>query len=114
MRISDWSSDVCSSDLSSNYMVQDLCFYLERLGVRIEGIGTTTLSVAGCAEIDVDVDYAPSEDPIEAMSLLAAAIVTKSSITIRRVPIEFLEIELALLEEIDRKRGGWGKSVSVR
>src|SRR3546814_6463047 len=50
---------------SSNYMVQDLCFYLERLGVRIEGIGTTTLSVAGCAEIDVDVDYAPSEDPIE-------------------------------------------------
>lgn len=85
---------------SSNYMVQDLCFYLERLGVRIEGIGTTTLSVTGLADIDVDVDYAPSEDPIEAMSLLAAAIVTKSSITIRRVPIEFLEIELALLEEM--------------
>jgi UDP-N-acetylglucosamine 1-carboxyvinyltransferase len=34
------------------------------------------------------------------MSLLAAAIVTQSSITIRRVPIEFLEIELALLEEM--------------
>jgi UDP-N-acetylglucosamine 1-carboxyvinyltransferase len=34
------------------------------------------------------------------MSLLAAAIVTKSEITIRRVPIEFLEIELALLEEM--------------
>jgi UDP-N-acetylglucosamine 1-carboxyvinyltransferase len=28
---------------SSNYMVQDLCFYLCELGVRIEGIGTTTL-----------------------------------------------------------------------
>ena len=28
---------------SPNYMVQDLCFFLERLGVRIEGIGTTTL-----------------------------------------------------------------------
>ena len=51
-------------------------------------------------EIDVDVDYAPSEDPIEAMSLLAAAIVTESEITIRRVPIEFLEIELATLEEM--------------
>lgn len=85
---------------SPNYMVQDLCFYLEKLGVRIEGIGTTTLTVHGCSEIDVDVDYAPSEDPIEAMSLLAAAIVTKSEITIRRVPIEFLEIELALLEEM--------------
>ncbi|MDP2773563.1 MAG: UDP-N-acetylglucosamine 1-carboxyvinyltransferase [Nocardioides sp.] len=85
---------------SSNYMVQDLCFYLQRLGVGVEGIGTTTLTVSGLAEIDVDVDYSPSEDPIEAMSLLAAAIVTKSSITIRRVPIEFLEIELALLEEM--------------
>ncbi len=85
---------------SPNYMVQDLCFFLEKLGVRIEGIGTTTLTVHGVSEIDVDVDYAPSEDPIEAMSLLAAAIVTRSEITIRRVPIEFLEIELALLEEM--------------
>jgi UDP-N-acetylglucosamine 1-carboxyvinyltransferase len=85
---------------SSNYMVQDLCFFLERLGVKIEGIGSTTLTVHGVTEIDVDVDYAPSEDPIEAMSLLAAAIVTGSEITIRRAPIEFLEIELALLEEM--------------
>ncbi|MBA3264835.1 MAG: UDP-N-acetylglucosamine 1-carboxyvinyltransferase [Nocardioidaceae bacterium] len=85
---------------SSNYMVQDLCFYLSKLGVRIEGVGTTTLTVHGVTEIDVDVDYAPSEDPIEAMSLVAAAIVTSSCITIRRVPIEFLEIELALLEEM--------------
>ena len=85
---------------SSNYMVQDLCFYLQKLGVEVEGIGTTTLRVTGKASIDVDVDYSPSEDPIEAMSLLAAAIVTKSVITIRRVPIEFLEIELATLEEM--------------
>ncbi|MFN8192609.1 MAG: UDP-N-acetylglucosamine 1-carboxyvinyltransferase [Nocardioidaceae bacterium] len=85
---------------SSNYMVQDLCFFLQKLGVGVEGVGTTTLTVTGLAEIDVDVDYAPSEDPIEAMSLLAAAIVTKSEITIQRVPIEFLEIELALLEEM--------------
>ncbi len=85
---------------SPNYMVQDLCFYLDKLGVKIDGIGTTTLTVHGLADIDVDVDYAPSEDPIEAMSLLTAAIVTGSEITIRRVPIEFLEIELALLEEM--------------
>jgi UDP-N-acetylglucosamine 1-carboxyvinyltransferase len=81
-------------------MVQDLCFYLQKLGVDVEGIGTTTLTITGRKEIDVDVDYAPAEDPIEAMSLLAAAIVTESSITIRRVPIEFLEIELAVLEDM--------------
>ena len=85
---------------SSNYMVQDLCFFLQKLGVGVEGVGTTTLIVTGRREIDVNVDYAPSEDPIEAMSLLAAAIVTSSSITITRVPIEFLEIELATLEEM--------------
>ena len=82
---------------SSNYMVQDLCFFLERLGVQIEGIGTTTLTVRGRAVIEEDVDYSPSEDPIEAMSLLSAAVVTGSEITINRAPIEFLEIELATL-----------------
>jgi len=85
---------------SPNYMVQDLCFFLVELGVGIEGIGTTTLTVTGQPDIDRDVTYAPSEDPIEAMSLLAAAIVTESEITVCRVPIEFLEIELALLEEM--------------
>ena len=85
---------------SPNYMVQDLCFFLQKIGVEIEGIGTTTLRVVGKAVINTDVEYAPSEDPIEAMSLIAAAIVTQSSITVRRAPIEFLEIELALLEEM--------------
>ncbi|WP_068317309.1 helix-turn-helix domain-containing protein [Janibacter anophelis] len=82
---------------SPNYMVQDLCFFLEKLGVQVQGIGTTTLEVVGREHIDVDVEYSPSEDPIEAMSLIAAAVVTKSEITIRRSPIEFLEIELATL-----------------
>ena len=88
---------------SPNYMVQDLCFFLERLGVRIDGIGTTTLVIDGVADIDVDVEYSPSEDPIEAMSLIAAAVVTGSEITIRRSPIEFLEIELATLEGMGMK-----------
>src|SRR5690625_1680855 len=85
---------------SSNYMVQDLCFFLVKLGVRIDGIGTTTLRVRGKTDIRTTVDYAPSEDPIEAMSLITAAIVTRSQITVRRVPIEFMEIELATLEEM--------------
>lgn len=85
---------------SPNYMVQDLCFYLEKLGVKIEGIGSTTLVVQGLRDINKNVEYAPSEDPIEAMSFIAAAIVTKSEITIERAPIEFLEIELKFLEDM--------------
>ncbi len=34
---------------SSNYMVQDLCFFLQKLGVDVEGVGTTTLKVTGRA-----------------------------------------------------------------
>ena len=90
---------------SSNYMVQDLCFYLDLLGVRVEGVGTTTLTVHGRGSIDVDVEYAPSEDPIEAMSLLTAAVVTGSEVEVRRVPIEFLEVELAVLEEMGLEVG---------
>lgn len=85
---------------SPNYMVQDVCFFLESLGVRIDGIGTTTLRVTGRERIEADVRVAPSEDPIEAMSLITAAVVTRSELTIRRCPIEFLEIELAILEDM--------------
>lgn len=88
---------------SPNYMVQDLCIFLTRLGVGIDGIGTTTLTVTGVQEINVDVEYQPSEDPIEAMSLLTAAIVTDSELTVTRCPIEFLEIELAILAEMGLK-----------
>ena len=85
---------------SPNYMVQDLCVFLTALGVKIDGIGTTTLRVLGIPNINVDVEFAPSEDPIEAMSLITAAIVTQSELTIQRAPIEFLEIELAILSEM--------------
>ena len=85
---------------SSNYMVQDLCAYLMLLGVRIEGIGTTTLIIHGLDEApSMDVSYQISEDPIEAMSLITAAIVTGSELTVERAPIEFLEVELAVLGE---------------
>ncbi len=85
---------------SPNYMVQDLCFYLEKLGVKIEGIGTTVLKIHGVKSINKEIEYAPSEDPIEAMSLIAAAVVTKSSFRILHAPIEFLELELAILGEM--------------
>ena len=85
-------------NISFNYMVQDVCFFLQKLGVKIEGIGTTTLTITGQPSFKKDIEYYPSEDPIEAMSFIAAALVTHSEITIQRAPMEFLEIELATLE----------------
>lgn len=93
-------SETVIRNASPNYMVQDVCLFLQKMGVKIEGIGTTTLKVTGLKNINQNIEYYPSEDPIEAMSFITAAIVTKSEITINRVPIEFVEIELDLLEKM--------------
>jgi UDP-N-acetylglucosamine 1-carboxyvinyltransferase len=88
---------------SANYAIQDLCFFLQKLGVKIEGIGTTTLKVRGVKSIKKNVSYYLSEDPVEAMTFIAAAITTDSSIKIKRAPIEFLELELLKLEKMGLK-----------
>lgn len=88
---------------SANYQVQDLCFFLEKLGVKIEGIGTTTLIVHGVREIDQHAAFSPSEDPIESMLFLSIAATTGSALTIERCPIDFLELELLKLEKMGFK-----------
>jgi len=88
---------------SANYMVQDLCFFLQKLGVKIDGIGTSTLRIHGVKDIRKNVTYAPSEDPVEAMTFIAAAVTTNSKIKICRAPINFLELELLKLEKMGLK-----------
>ncbi|MEZ4104511.1 MAG: UDP-N-acetylglucosamine 1-carboxyvinyltransferase [Candidatus Paceibacterota bacterium] len=85
---------------TANYMVQEVCGFLQLLGVKIEGIGTTTLKVTGVKNIKKDIEYTLSEDPTDSMFFLATAIVTNSAITITRCPIEFLELELLKLEKM--------------
>jgi len=88
---------------SANYMVQDVCLFLQKLGVKIDGIGTGTLRIKGVKDIKKNITYAPSEDPVEAMTFLAAAVATDSSITIKRTPIDFLELELLKLQKMGLK-----------
>ncbi len=85
---------------SANYMVQDLCFFLRKLGVKIDGIGTSTLRVRGVSQVHKNITYYPSEDPIEAMTFIAAAVVTNSKITVTRAPVEFLKLELLKLKHM--------------
>lgn len=95
-----YDGEVTIRNASPNYMVQDVCFFLQKLGVKIDGIGTTTLKIHGVKSINKTVEYYPSEDPIEAMSFVAAGVVTGSEITVKRVPIEFMELEMATLAEM--------------
>ncbi len=85
---------------TANYMVQEVCAFLTQLGVKIEGVGTTNLTITGVANIKQDIEYTLSEDPTDSMFFIAAAIMTKSSITITRCPIDFLELELLKLEKM--------------
>lgn len=88
---------------SANYQVQEVCGYLQALGVQVEGIGSTTLTIHGVPEIVRDVEYAVGEDPIDSMFFITTAIATHSPITIERAPIAFLEIELTILEKMGLK-----------
>lgn len=88
---------------TANYMVQETCHFLQALGVKVEGIGTGTITIEGVKEINKKVEYYNSEDPIESMMFLSAAITTNSQITIRRCPIDFLELELYKLKKMGLK-----------
>jgi len=88
---------------SANYMVQEICFFLEKLGVKIEGIGTSTLIVHGVKNINMDIEYSNSEDPIESMMFISAGIATDSELKIMRCPIDFLSLELEKLKRMGLK-----------
>jgi UDP-N-acetylglucosamine 1-carboxyvinyltransferase len=88
---------------SGNYMVQEICFFLQTLGVKIEGIGTGTLVIDGIPDINTNIEYSNSEDPIESMMFISSAIVTDSHLIIKRCPIEFLTLELYKLKKMGLK-----------
>ena len=88
---------------SANYMVQDLCYFLNEAGAKIEGIGTTTLTITGVKTLKPVKDYPIMPDPIVAMTFLSAAITTGSRLTVKNCPLEFLELELCKLEVLGQK-----------
>lgn len=88
---------------ASNYMVLDVCYFLQKLGVKIDGIGSHTLTIRGKKTINQDVEYWPSEDPVEAMTFLSIAATTNSPIIIRRAPIDYIDLELLKLEKMGFK-----------
>jgi UDP-N-acetylglucosamine 1-carboxyvinyltransferase len=89
---------------SANYQVQEVCGFLKLLGVKIEGIGTSTLTVTGVPFAEASeashISYTVAEDPTDAMFFIAAAVTTHSALIVERAPIEFLEVELNVLEKM--------------
>lgn len=88
---------------SSNYMVQDLCYFLKKAGAKINGVGTTTMTITGVNELKPAKEYPIMPDPIVAMTYISAGITTGSQITVKNCVMEFLELELAKLEVMGQK-----------
>ena len=70
--------------------VQDLCRLLNKMGARIEGIGTHVLEIEGVDELR-GADFSIGPDHIETGSFIGLAAVTRSDITIEQAPIEHLD-----------------------
>lgn len=108
---------------SANYQVQDLCYFLVSAGAKIAGIGSTTLTITGVTSLKAVNNYPIMPDPIVAMTLLSAAIVTRSTLTVANCPLEFLELELEKLSVLGQKfvvknkrpsQNGWFDVVDIQ
>ena len=88
---------------SADYMVQDLCLFLKKLGVSIDGIASPNLTIKGVNKIKKNITFSPTEDPIEAMFFISAAITTNSKIVVKRVPAKWIALELYKLEKMGLK-----------
>lgn len=88
---------------SYNYMVRDTIAFLKKCRVAIEIENGNQIKIQGAKKIDQEIDFYISEDPIESMMFIAAAIVTNSELTIQRCPIDFLDLELYRLEKMGLK-----------
>jgi UDP-N-acetylglucosamine 1-carboxyvinyltransferase len=69
--------------------IECLCHFLAKMGARIDGIGTTTLTIEGVDQLKA-VEYENIFDRIEAGTLLAAAAITGGDITVTGVVPEQL------------------------
>ncbi len=87
---------------SPNYMVQDLCYFLERAGAKIKGIGSTKLEITGVKKLK-PANYPIMPDPIESMAFISIAITTASRFKITGCPMEFLSLELEKLRVMGQK-----------
>ncbi len=84
--------------------VVQLCQVLQKGGVEIEGIGTSTLKIIGTDKKLLKFeDFSVIPDRIEAGTYLCAGAITKSKITINKVDISHLEAIISKLKEMGFK-----------
>jgi UDP-N-acetylglucosamine 1-carboxyvinyltransferase len=61
---------------------------------------SAVLKITGVSKIKKNITFSPTEDPIEAMFFISAAVATNSKLTIRRVPHHWIGLELLKLKKM--------------
>lgn len=84
---------------AQDYSVLEVCWFLETLGVTIEGIGTHTLTITGTKRL-TDSHYEIMPDPIEVGTWVALAAATRSSLTVKSASPDMLRLELLYFKQM--------------
>ena len=71
--------------------IQELCHFLNRLGAKIENIGSNTLQIYGVPRLHGG-EHAIGPDYLEVVSFIGAAVVTGGSIRIQKAAPEYLDM----------------------
>ncbi len=71
--------------------IQELCRFLNRLGARIENIGSNTLHIEGVDQLHGG-EFSVGPDYLEVVSLVGAAAVTRGGVRIRDAGVRYLEM----------------------
>jgi UDP-N-acetylglucosamine 1-carboxyvinyltransferase len=79
--------------------VQDLCHLLNKMGARIEGIGSNTLTIHGAEHLK-GAEYALGADYLEVGSYIGLAAVTGGEVLITNASPEHLRMSLLILERL--------------
>lgn len=82
--------------------VQNLCEFLQKLGVKIAGIGSHTLKIVGARNLK-SATHATTPDYLEAATFALAALLTKGKIRIENVVPKQLDSFFQKLEEVGAK-----------
>jgi UDP-N-acetylglucosamine 1-carboxyvinyltransferase len=94
--------------------VVDLCHFLSRCGIEIEGTGSNTLTIHGQRRISAAVDYSVIPDRIEAGTYLLALAGTGGTGTVQGARIEHLEALVMKMRECGIALEHDAHSISVR
>lgn len=79
--------------------VMELCWFLEEMGCKIEGIGTSCLIVHGTKNLH-GITYQVSSDRIVAGTYLAACVMARGEICLRKCPVVFMRETLRVFSQM--------------